>query len=508
MSLIALPPEIFVLILASYCDIATLLALGQTCKALRPLSFSKAIWVLHIKRLQQQGLIARREAPDPSELSTEALVDLVKRVVLGPESWRVADGQESFEPHLEVARTTLPAPMPAERAGSDLQRLVTFLPGDDFLLVKGNDVDSLECWDIERARKIWHSKPPRENTRLLMDAVERCASGMFRFAMVYAALDNHRGDWIFEVVQLDIASDSDLDAVQTQLLELDIVGLPQVHWHHTEVQLYGDFGILNLFGTDELFLINWRAKTASRINILRVDYHVHSFNLTANCIILLLGRGIFPPHDSETVFAPICLQIYDPQSVALEPFESPAYFDNFPVQLSSTLSPILQQKITPAEPNGTEFPFALFVYPSPLVDDTFRVWACAYQRRAAFNTADLLLHHFSLALPTRNRTGQSARLEPAPAGPVETTLRTTRNGIIGPNNMHTSITYSGHGQLLRMASGSRGQSIHVLHPHGHQGLIELPELKPEGGGYVFMSPSLSGAWAYAERDEITILRFR
>nr|GAT56466.1 predicted protein [Mycena chlorophos] len=494
MSLTALPPEIFILILAGYCDIATLLALGQTCKALRPLSFSKAIWVSHIKRLQQQGLIARREAPDPSKLSTEELVDLVKRVVLGPESWRVADGQESFEHHLGIARTTLPAPIPADWEGLRRYRPVTFLPGDDFLVVKGDN--SLDCWDIERARKIWHSKPPRENMVLLVYAVERCASQMLRFAMVYATLNNEYS--IFEVVQLDLTSDLDLCVVQTQLRELEIVALSPC----TEARLYGDFGILNLDKTNELFLINWRAKSAARIDTL--DYYVRRMNLEANFITLLL-EGDWVPHASVVASSSIYLQIYDPQSVVLEPFESPTQFDkDFPVLFLSTLSPILQQKIMPADPTRRESQHALFVYPSPLADDTFRVWVRAYQHGDS-----TVLRRFSLALPTRAGCEQQARLEPAPSGPKTTSLR-RNGGIISPNRMHTSITYSGHGQLLlRRGTISRGEIrlalVQVVHPHGHQGLIELPDLK--GGGYVFMSP-FSGAWAYAERDEITILRFK
>ncbi|KAJ7139146.1 hypothetical protein C8R44DRAFT_867309 [Mycena epipterygia] len=69
------------------CGIWSVICISQTNKYLHNLAFTPAIWISLVADLGQRGFIDRLSAADIRTMSTQSLVKVVMRLVLGPEAW-------------------------------------------------------------------------------------------------------------------------------------------------------------------------------------------------------------------------------------------------------------------------------------------------------------------------------------------------------------------------------------------------------------------------------------
>ncbi|KAJ7724890.1 hypothetical protein B0H16DRAFT_1736465 [Mycena metata] len=170
--------DVLVLILGSYCDVATVLALSQTSKYLNRLAFSKTIWFSLVSTLVERRFIDSQ--PDDNSylgvLSTEQIMGLVKRALQGPKTWQRAEpasAENRFRPTLklfkyftqppscppvESRRMVLhpeitPSPLPSNWSYRKYEHRAKLVPGGRYLLYQ--NYNYLECWSAFQNRLVW-----------------------------------------------------------------------------------------------------------------------------------------------------------------------------------------------------------------------------------------------------------------------------------------------------------------------------------------------------------------
>ncbi|KAF7316076.1 hypothetical protein MIND_00125600 [Mycena indigotica] len=139
-----LPVDIFYDILG-HCDLASVLALSSTCRRLYEVAQHTTVWRAIVRRLQEQWIL-ESDIPNLSELSSVELISIVKRAVIGPETWTRST------PEVRAA-ITIPATIrqgPGVLHWDDDTRLV---PNGRYVLFLNEG--HLQCFSIAEKRHIW-----------------------------------------------------------------------------------------------------------------------------------------------------------------------------------------------------------------------------------------------------------------------------------------------------------------------------------------------------------------
>ncbi|KAF7296903.1 hypothetical protein MIND_00922100 [Mycena indigotica] len=193
-----IPPDILRSIF-SHCDVASALAIGTTCRRFHQLARARELWVALCVRLQQHGVLplAATLVPPLAALSTNSLVELVKRVVHGPRTWACA-GDLVPEVRHEI-RLRVPIP----RLHSYLENEVKMLPSGKYVLFCNNR--RLQCWDTASGRLLWTHAAAVERADVAAFAAEEGEDGALRVVVGLHAGRNCSVRGIFvEVVEVDL----------------------------------------------------------------------------------------------------------------------------------------------------------------------------------------------------------------------------------------------------------------------------------------------------------------
>ncbi|KAJ7722429.1 hypothetical protein DFH07DRAFT_1067407 [Mycena maculata] len=164
-------PEDVIYYILGFCDISSVLNVGQTSKYFRRLSVSRVLWASLVKDLRRKGLIDRLSNADIEELPTLELIAVVKRLQIGPKSWSV---QKKMKPtglprifaklfgaprsrrsQRRVLHATVSARLVLHPPASDRwDTMAKLMRGGEFVLVK-NRFNVLECWRVDRDALLW-----------------------------------------------------------------------------------------------------------------------------------------------------------------------------------------------------------------------------------------------------------------------------------------------------------------------------------------------------------------
>ncbi|KAJ7259989.1 hypothetical protein B0H12DRAFT_1231925 [Mycena haematopus] len=68
-------------------DISSVVSAGQTCRYLHNLAFDKSVWLGLFDRLRRRFLVDRNCTPDLESLSTDEIIEVVRRLITGPQTW-------------------------------------------------------------------------------------------------------------------------------------------------------------------------------------------------------------------------------------------------------------------------------------------------------------------------------------------------------------------------------------------------------------------------------------
>ncbi|KAJ7096907.1 hypothetical protein C8R44DRAFT_989167 [Mycena epipterygia] len=149
------------------CEISSVTCISQTNKYLHYLAYTPTIWIALVEDLRQRGFIDRPSTTDIRTMSTQSLVEVVMRLVLGPKAWSSPSPRpKSFSRILKLAiprgrREPNPPQVTAcahivlhpsiRHAVADAppyHRNFKLLRGGTYVLFCDMDVPLLGCWRV------------------------------------------------------------------------------------------------------------------------------------------------------------------------------------------------------------------------------------------------------------------------------------------------------------------------------------------------------------------------
>lgn len=152
----------------------------QTSKSLRRITSTRAVWISLVKDLRALGFIDRLSIGDIETLPTAELVAVVKRLVVGPESWSMKrpSGSSLFSKifgrllgprqnlpvlQAEISERLVLHPPTSTQTPNRGEREAKLLRGGEFVLFNRSHV--LECWRVDGDVLLWthHSSIPHPN---------------------------------------------------------------------------------------------------------------------------------------------------------------------------------------------------------------------------------------------------------------------------------------------------------------------------------------------------------
>ncbi|KAJ7806370.1 hypothetical protein B0H13DRAFT_2387112 [Mycena leptocephala] len=126
----------------SLCDVYTALSVSAINRFLRGVALTKHLWLSLVRDLGFRGVLDLPTANDLESCSAAELVDLIKRVVVGPTSWAPMSSARVPPSHRLTVHT-------------GIENLVDFrlLPGGKHMVLRTRE--ELFIYEVENSRKIW-----------------------------------------------------------------------------------------------------------------------------------------------------------------------------------------------------------------------------------------------------------------------------------------------------------------------------------------------------------------
>ncbi|KAJ7608784.1 hypothetical protein FB45DRAFT_1067264 [Roridomyces roridus] len=212
-----LVPDIIFAILA-FLDISTVISIAQTCQLLHSLAFSKSVWIALVEDLRLRSILDY--GPNLQESSVDELIQLVKRTVLGPDSWLSGPRMSAV-----VAQRKIHLHPPMSSSIDSMPRL---LPSGRHVFLNNSTI--LECWSVAEDRLVWRHKPAVEYAQVLQYAVEeKPAEGSVVIMICERTFppspDVPRSNYV-EIIQLDLDTGGIMELLFTLLPGPTVVDNP------------------------------------------------------------------------------------------------------------------------------------------------------------------------------------------------------------------------------------------------------------------------------------------
>ncbi|KAJ7148317.1 hypothetical protein C8R46DRAFT_1199184 [Mycena filopes] len=258
-------------------DVYTILSLSGVNQLLRAIASTKHLWLLVVQNLARRGLIG--PANSWEDLSTEELVDEVRRTVDGPRSW--CSGA------VATIRRRIAFPLDPDSDGR-----ADFLHGGKYILLYiKNGCRGLQCWQVLPSRRLWTW---RSSTHYVSQAKLDFSRGEFNPLVVlvcvpFTGLEETR--IIILDVDLKTGDSSEMFVLDLPTADLGLPRLPQISG--------------NIFACTFYFTSGW--------SILLLDWSTQKFVLFA----LAPRTQLWQPVDVLNLDNPTILEAVVPITPAL-----------------------------------------------------------------------------------------------------------------------------------------------------------------------------------------------
>ncbi|KAJ7050819.1 hypothetical protein C8F01DRAFT_1177622 [Mycena amicta] len=186
------PSDVVLLVLA-FCDVASVLAVSQTCKRLQTLAFEKSVWISLCRDLQHRQMLDCVLTP---ELSA------------GPNSWKTG--------RAPTIQREITLPLQAQAQGS--RTSARYYSRDEVLLLPdGRHIlftqsGTLTCWDVVSQNRIWKHVPSADAARsyVVHVAAAKVSRDVLRIlaANQVAAGGGDNSNYV-EIIELDLQTGID-----------------------------------------------------------------------------------------------------------------------------------------------------------------------------------------------------------------------------------------------------------------------------------------------------------
>ncbi|KAJ7029990.1 hypothetical protein C8F04DRAFT_1114952 [Mycena alexandri] len=268
--------DVILLILTEYCDIKSVVRLGRTCKYLCHLAFLYDVWLSLVAKLVERKIIDVRQPGNESleNLSTNQLIDEVKRIMHGPKTWshhnsssvldkdlnhnRLARGElvrPAFPPAstfpLESRRTVL-HPILREVAPGVWDDMTTLLPGGEYVLYLNSG--RLECWSISD-KCIWMHTCAMDDASVMDFAADFVEKDQVVILTCQSTWNGSRDNFV-EITILDLKNAKSKLVLVNRVPDFDHAGM------YTSCAVGGKIAVVNMHGPAlTTLLINWSTLT-------------------------------------------------------------------------------------------------------------------------------------------------------------------------------------------------------------------------------------------------------
>ncbi|KAJ7792322.1 hypothetical protein B0H14DRAFT_170863 [Mycena olivaceomarginata] len=192
----------------TFLDVATILRCSRVNKFFHQIISKKSLWLTVVQNLSARGLVDLPEDALLRDLSTDQLLDEVRRVVIGPRTW--ASGRVSPKVLREITMH-----LGTHRADPNL------LPGGRHMTVRAHKMEfganrltvGAEIWDVHRGVCLWHWERPNHSVSQI--AVE-FVGGEFQ-VVVCLVFKDLEDDWFLFVLDVDLRSGTSSDRFHLRL---------------------------------------------------------------------------------------------------------------------------------------------------------------------------------------------------------------------------------------------------------------------------------------------------
>ncbi|KAJ7617944.1 hypothetical protein FB45DRAFT_1063483 [Roridomyces roridus] len=306
-----------------FCDIHCVLRFSQVNKYYHHVAFWKHVWISLVRDLEFRGLRDRDPDLELQACTTESLVDMAKRVALGPRTWSPASAvPPTLSREVEV------------KLGESFEvtdpTLVHLLPGGRHLAVL-HILGGFSLWSVATGGCIWTYEA---QGLVFFDVDLRHGGDVAVFALSSGSIQGYAWSHLLfshyryiEVFKVDLSTGHLFMALRFNLL-----------WrrgHSQKTTLSGDFLLPACLSKsiDTVQVVNWRANTCIRVQLPTI---IINAEIVGDHLLVIHGT-----HDS------LLLDVYSLDS-----------FDDWHSDLSSDAPPV------------TQVPAASLVVPFENVEDT------------------------------------------------------------------------------------------------------------------------------------------
>ncbi|KAJ6476683.1 hypothetical protein C8R47DRAFT_1141169 [Mycena vitilis] len=197
-----LPADVVFSIFAR-CDIHTVVSVGQTCRYLHGLAFDKSVWLGLVDNLRRRSILDQNCTPSTGSLSTNQLIQIVKRLVNGPKTWNPHSLGSMAEVKTKITLHPFLQTGLHRAYGGNATKL---LPSGRYVLF--NTYFTMGCWHVAEDRLVWKHTSAIDSARVLEFAAGR-EEGDSLVIMIclrtYTAAYDDRKNYV-EIVDVDLRS--------------------------------------------------------------------------------------------------------------------------------------------------------------------------------------------------------------------------------------------------------------------------------------------------------------
>ncbi|RDB26475.1 hypothetical protein Hypma_006016 [Hypsizygus marmoreus] len=395
----------------TFCDIYRVLNISKASRRLHVLAFFREVWLALIFDLCFLSFIDLPPGKPLREYTVEALVDLAKRIVQGPRSWKTI----TFRNGPRVSHQIVLHPPPPQNLIC-IFREPKLLPGGRFLLL--HEENKLECWALQTHSVVWayHNIPLYPHQPQLLQVLEAIAVEMvdggngvvILMGICLWGLEERldRGN-VLKVVHIDLLTGSSTTRFTGRVADSYF----ESRWGSLRIQ--GNYAIARLLRTDNTVMCN--ISTAA----------IKTFKISEECtqIDIVSGHLIVSTSGSQAPHSVVELSLLSMHAVLTSDGCTPPPLASTVIHLPSSTSTLT---------------FYVSAHRSPLRRDASTIWLFA----GSINPAFSLVRKFHVLHSQADSKALSMQcVRSWESDSDERRLRTT---VLGINTDASRISYAGY----------------------------------------------------------------
>ncbi|KAJ7455659.1 hypothetical protein B0H11DRAFT_2066925 [Mycena galericulata] len=466
-----------ILSIFAHCDVATVVATGQTCHYMHDLAFRKSVWLILVGDLRRRSILNATRSPNLQDLTTEELVKLVRKTVSGPATW--SPPPSGFTPEVSEEITLHPKVLHSGPGISQWGNQPELLRSGRHVLFKNGE--QLECWDVAEDRLLWMHVPAVANANVL-EFAGQAGDGDSIIIIICERTYPNTGDRserknYVEIVQVDLETGKDDLLMITRALD----SYHDNPFHNVTLSVSDAVASVTMLPGQHTFLMLHWTKQYSLILTCNSDPS------SAASVVFLVPRHIVLKTESREGGA----QIHIISSEVFDTYFAPAIGVDGVGEHAKVSANNLPKLGTMSGPHIWECVHKISLHACALHHDTYRLWVHGSTYDVAGGSSsenvvsryDLLLHPGRLP-QWHHRASHSV-----------------------PETLYHGFTYTGH-SLYREWSGMH-QTHQIVAPTSTStsfldgGQLDLPKCSV----YIDVSP-YSGAITFSTSTSIFIRYFK